>query len=227
MGFPNQGISSLKKRLTSLNSKAPLFINIGKNRDTPLEEALKDYKTCLKELHPFADVFVVNISSPNTKNLRKLFNNNNLPSFLKDLKLTLTQLNPKIPMLLKMSPDETEQDFIRIIDQSLEAGIDGWCVSNTTSRRPVENLFPSHGGLSGKLLAPISLSLLKTLKNHLTKNKVQDKLIVSCGGVLTPEDVFERLREGAHLVQVYSALVFKGPSFFKQVYQFHLNQHKS
>lgn len=220
MGFPNHGISACKKQLKSLSfkNKAPLFINIGKNRETPLEEAEKDYQTGLKELHPFADAFVINISSPNTKNLRQLFSENRFPSFLKNLKSTLSQLNPKIPLLLKLSPDETEQSFIRIINQSLEAEVDGWCVNNSTSRRPVQGLFPDHGGLSGKLLAPTSLSLLKTLTQHLDQQKIKDKLIVSCGGVLTPEDVFERLNLGAHLVQVYSALVFEGPSFFKKVY---------
>ena len=115
-------------------------------------------------------------------------------------------------MILKISPDET--DFIRIIDQSVEAGIDGWCVCNSTKKRAVPSLFPERGGVSGKLLADQSLSLLKELNKYLSDRNIGDKLVISCGGVLTAQDVLERLQEGANLVQVYSALIFEGPTFF-------------
>ncbi len=222
MGFPNKGLQYVKNQLLSLPPKkpTPLLINIGKNRDTNIKEAIEDYKKCLEELHPFADIFVINISSPNTENLRTLFNKNNLPLFLKTLKEFSSTLNPKIPLLLKLSPDETEQDFFRIIDQSLEARIDGWCLCNSTSKRTIPNLFPEYGGVSGKLLENQSLSLLKNLKNYLERKNIKDKLIISCGGVLTPEDVLNRLKEGAHLVQVYSAIIFKGPDFFKNVFKY-------
>ena len=221
MGFPNKGLDFVKKQLLSLPQKkqTPLLINIGKNRDTNLEESIEDYKKCLEELHPFADVFIINISSPNTENLRSLFNKDNLLSFLKTLKELSTKLNPTTPLLLKLSPDEPEEDFLRIINQSLEADIDGWCLCNSTSKRIIPNLFPSHGGVSGKLLEKQSLSLLKNLKKHLDHKNIKNKLIISCGGVLTPEEVLNRLREGAHLVQVYSAIVFQGPSFFKKVFK--------
>ena len=226
MGFPNKGALFVKKQLQSLpkTKKTPVFINIGKNRDTSLEHALEDYKKLIEELHPFADLFVINISSPNTKDLRTLFDENNLVTFLSKLKKFSNHLNPKIPLILKLSPDETKEDFFRIIDQSLEVDLDGWCLSNSTSKRIVPNLFPSHGGVSGKLLQKESLALLNQLKNYLDQKKIQNKLIVSCGGVLTPQDVLERLEQGAHLVQVYSALVFNGPGFFKQVSKFMLSR---
>ena len=194
---------------------SPIFINIGKNRETPLDQALEDYRKSLTTLYPFASAFVINISSPNTKDLRKLFSAKRLPSFLTSLKQIMQNLNPKIPLILKLSPDE--KDFIRIIEQSLSANIDGWCICNSTAERAIENLFTQRGGVSGKLLAPKSLSLLKTLTKYLRDNKVEDKLVISCGGVLTAQDVLERLREGAHLVQVYSALVFEGFGFFQSV----------
>ena len=102
----------------------------------------------------------------------------------------------------------------------MSAGIDGWCICNSTKQRPIKNLFPEDkGGLSGKLLAETSLSLLKQLSAYLKANKVEDKLVVSCGGVLTAQDVLDRLELGADLVQVYSAVVFKGFGFFKSVYK--------
>ncbi len=222
MGFPNKGLQFVKKQLLSLPEKkqTPILINIGKNRDTSTEESIEDYKKCLEELHPFADIFVINISSPNTKNLRTLFHEDTLFSFLKTLKDFSMTLNPKIPLLLKLSPDETKQDFFRILDQSLESHIDGWCLCNSTSKRTIPNLFPAHGGVSGKLLEKQSLSLLKDLKKYVERKNAKDKLIVSCGGVLTPEEVLNRLKEGAHLVQVYSAIIFQGPDFFKNVFKY-------
>lgn len=219
MGFPNKGLEFVQKKLSHLPEKkpTPIFINIGKNRQTPLSEAFKDYKKSLEVLHSFADLFVINISSPNTKDLRKLFNEKTLLGFLKSLKEVINGLNPKIPLILKISPDET--DFLRIIEQSIEADMDGWCLCNSTRERSVPNLFPEWGGISGKLLADKSLSLLKKTKKYLVEKGVKNKLLISCGGVLTIQDVLERLDEGANLIQVYSALVFEGPGFFHSVFK--------
>ena len=196
----------------------PLFINLGKNRESSIRTALLDYQTSMKALEKYAGAFVINISSPNTKSLRNLFDRQKLPDFLKALNQTRSGLSKNTPLILKISPDE--EDFIRIIEQSLEAGIDGWCVCNSSKQRPVKNLFPSDkGGLSGQLLADTSLSLLKQLRDFLKKNQIEDKLVISCGGVLSPQELFERLRLGADLVQVYSALVFKGYGFFHSVYK--------
>jgi len=219
MGFPNKGLEFVKKNLSGLPEKrpSPVFINIGKNRQTPVSQAFEDYKKSLSALHPYADAFMINISSPNTKDLRTIFDENRLPHFLKSLKDLMKSLNSKTPLILKISPDET--DFIRIVAQSVEAGIDGWCICNSTKKKSIPSLFPKQGGVSGKLLAGQSLSLLKELNKYLSDRKIKNKLVVSCGGVLTAQDVLERLQEGANLVQVYSALVFEGPAFFQSVYQ--------
>ena len=219
MGFPNRGMAFMKKRLLCLPEKkqSPLFVNIGKNRRTEISQAFDDYKKLLSLLHPFADAFVINISSPNTQDLRSLFSEEKLSHFLKSLKQAREDLNLKTPLILKISPDE--KDFLRIIGQSIEAGIDGWCLCNTTKQRAIPNLFPERGGVSGRLLADLSLNLLKQLNEYLLKKNIKDKLVISCGGVLTAEDVLERLQEGANLVQVYSALVFEGPGFFRSVYK--------
>ena len=224
MGFPNKGLDFVKQKLEILFKNfqdqlpSPLFINIGKNRDTPISQAIGDYEKSMTALYPFADIFVINISSPNTKDLRELFDEKNLPLFLNAIHEIRSKLKIKRPLILKLSPDE--EDFIRIIEQSASAGIDGWCVCNSTKQRPVKNLFPEdRGGLSGQLLADISLKLLERLTAYLRKNQIEDKLVISCGGVLTAQDVLQRLELGADLVQVYSAVVFKGYGFFKSVHK--------
>ena len=230
MGFPNKGLAFVKESLEILFKNfhcsqtpspkipTPLFINIGKNRDTAVAQAVEDYKKGMEALYPFASAFVINISSPNTEGLRDLFSEKQLPDFLKSLNEIRRGLKVNRPLILKLSPDE--EDFIRIVEQSLSAGIDGWCICNSTKQRPVKDLFPEdRGGISGKLLAETSLKLLRQLTDYLEKNKIEDKLVVSCGGVLTAQDVLDRLELGANLVQVYSAIVFKGFGFFKSVYK--------
>ncbi|MBC6415280.1 MAG: dihydroorotate dehydrogenase (quinone) [Bdellovibrionales bacterium] len=222
MGFPNRGLHFFEKQLDMIfkeNSSfpIPLFINLGKNRTTALSSAVLDYKKGMLSLWKYASAFVINISSPNTQSLRDIFDTKYLMKFLKSINEIRLSLNKNIPLILKLSPDE--EDSMRIIEQSLTAGIDGWCLTNSTRQRPVKNLFlENKGGVSGKLLAPLSIHLLKELRKWLDKNKVKDKLVISCGGVLTPQDVFGRLDIGADLVQVYSALVFNGYSFFSSVY---------
>lgn len=221
MGFPNKGLAFVEKQLELIFKEyeslpTPLFISLGKNRNTDQKSALLDYKKGMEALYKYASAFVINISSPNTPSLRDIFDKDHLPDFLKSLQEIRQGLNKNIPLILKLSPDE--QDLIRIVEQSLLAGIDGFCLCNSTKQRPVKHIFPEEkGGISGKLLAPLSLNLLKQLTDYFKKNQVQDKLIISSGGVLTAQDVSERLDEGAHLVQVYSALVFQGFGFFQSV----------
>ena len=213
----------VENRLKALpKSHPPLFINIGKNRHTPIEKASEDYIRGLKALSPYADAFVINISSPNTKNLRQIFKKKYFTRFLKDLKNFSETLTPSKPLILKMSPDFQDAEFLSLIDLSLEAGIEAWAVSNTTETRMIPFLFPPEGGVSGKLLSLKSLHLLKLLSRHLDRQKpdLKSPLILSSGGVLSPSDVLKRLETGAHLVQVYSALIFEGPLFFQKVGRF-------
>ena len=182
MGFPNKGLNFVKEKLSSLpeNKPTPIFVNIGKNRQTSLDQAVEDYRRVLSQLHPQADAFVINISSPNTDNLRSLFSEKKLPVFLKSLKDCMSDFNLQTPLILKMSPDE--ESFDRILEQSIEAGIDGWCICNSTKERRIPGLFPDYGGVSGKLLSSQSLNLLRKTKKHLDEKKVKDKLLISCGG---------------------------------------------
>ncbi len=224
LGFPSLGLDSLVSRLTPLYQPyfTPLFINIGKNRETPNEKAHEDYCLCLKKLNGLADVFVINISSPNTEGLRELLLPQNLKSFLEPIVKTnkaLTELrnsSQDTPLLLKISPDISENELEKIIEISLDLEIDGWILTNTSKELGTDLGFPTEGGVSGLPLAQKSKDLLRHTISVLGSSR-QGKLIVSTGGIITPEDVLERLTMGADLVQVYSALILNGPLFFRQV----------
>ena len=224
MGFPNKGVDFSLKRLKQLKRPypTPLFASIGKNRSTPLSQAVEDYICLIKKLHKYVDAFVINISSPNTEKLRELFKPAYFENFLHSMISAQPPSSP--PLLLKLSPDLTDQEFLKVIEISNQQGIDGWVICNTTTQRN-HLKFPIEGGVSGRPLAQKSKHLLKLLVQYLDQKK-QTKLIISSGGVLSPEDVLERLKMGAHLVQVYSALVFYSPLFFEQVYQFSKNHSK-
>lgn len=217
MGFPNPGWKKAVQNLKSISKSrhTPCFISIGKNRSTPLEDAVKDYLFLIEKLHPFADAFTVNLSSPNTAGLRQLLRPEALYPFLDTLKKSLRALTSPPPLLLKLSPDLSDEDFLKVIDESEKAGIDGWIVCNTTLDRTGSSL-PPHGGLSGAPLAKRSKHLLSLLSQFLGDRK-KSKLLISSGGVMNKQDVLERLNLGADLVQVYSILVFEGPSFFEKI----------
>lgn len=221
MGFPNQGLDQFIKNISRIPKPfyTPLFLNIGKNRWTPNEKAHEDYIYCLKTLYPFADVFVINISSPNTSGLRDLLQKEQLRHFLEPIvaaNLEMAGGNHPKPLLLKLSPDQSIDELGITIETSLNLGLDGWILTNTTTQLRDKLPFPDAGGISGAPLGPTSINLLKQAVEILGKNK-KDKLLISSGGVMTPNDVFERLELGADLVQVYAALIFEGPQFFTQV----------
>ena len=219
MGFPNKGVHFVVEQLRQVKQAyhTPIFISIGKGRRTPTDQAVQDYKYLIKKLYPYASAFVLNISSPNTKDLRKLFDPHFFEHFIKSIVLTLRSFDLSLPLFLKINPDLSDQDFLRVVAQSDRENIDGWVICNTSIFRE-NGSFPPHGGVSGKPLASRSKHLLKLLVKTLGKRK-RDKIIISSGGVITPEDVLERLHLGADLVQVYTALALKGPSFFSKMEQ--------
>ena len=221
LGFPSQGVARIKNRLLKLRRPfpAPIFINIGKNAATPLEEAGSDYKDLLRELEGTVDGFVINISSPNTRGLRDLLRPDRLRSFLEPIMRSLP--NRREPILLKLSPDLSDEELESALKISDELGIDGWVLTNTSQGLREGLSFPDDGGISGRPLAGRSREFLsRTLK--ILGPRRDGKLIVSVGGVMSVEDVRERLTLGADLVQVYSALIFDGPFFFRKVAQWQL-----
>jgi dihydroorotate dehydrogenase len=216
MGFPNEGVQTLKNRLEQIHDKIhiPLFVNIGKNRDTPNENAEQDYLACIKELKNLAKIFVINISSPNTKGLRDLQSTENLRKLLRPLR----QEAANHSLLLKLSPDLEPEALKDLLDLCLTEQINGVILTNTTLQRPLASLpySTTEGGVSGAPLRALSRKSLLTAVEHLglDRNKL---LLVSVGGVTDAEEVQWRIQHGAHLVQTYSALVFQGPFFFKKV----------
>ena len=222
MGFPGQGVEVVADHLRDLppERSTPIFANIGKNRTTANEEAELDYAKCMEGLHGLVDAFVVNISSPNTQGLRDLLHPKALQKFLGSVLAYGNKLeSTRTPILLKLSPDIDDSVLKSVVETSLNIGIDGFVATNTTLLRPKSVQFPVEGGLSGQPLAQRSKEVLQILTQIMGKNN-RNTLIVSVGGVSSPEDVVERLDLGADLVQVYSSLVFEGPWFFKKVAHF-------
>ena len=223
MGFPGQGASVVRENLHDLplRRETPIFVNIGKNRTTPNDRAADDYASCVESFNDLADAFVVNISSPNTSGLRELFEPKFLRSFLMqilDARGTVEKKSSSTPVLLKLSPDLERADLATVVETALEVGIDGFIATNTTLARNPGSHFSKEGGVSGCPLAPYSKKALRELLEILGTAR-KNLLIISTGGVMTPEDVAERLALGADLVQVYTALVFNGPWFFSNVAQ--------
>ncbi|MBX3039740.1 MAG: quinone-dependent dihydroorotate dehydrogenase [Bdellovibrionaceae bacterium] len=215
MGFPSAGADEVVPNLRAAKPYlTPVFVNIGKNRQTPNDEAVNDYLSLIQSFAGLADAFVVNISSPNTKGLRDLQNADSLRALLIPLKQEAQRL--QTPLLIKLSPDmgaENFQEAVRVADL---CGIDGFVLTNTTLSRVDGVPYPAEGGMSGAPLQQLSLQALRLAQEALGARRAE-KLIISVGGVMTAADVFERLKLGADLVQTYSALIFEGPGFFRQV----------
>ena len=215
MGFPNIGADQLAGKLKKLKKdKTPLFINIGKNRWTEQQEAFRDYIFCIEKLHVYADGFVINLSSPNTRGLRDLLQASELKEFLLSLHNHLAERNlVEKPLLLKLSPDMNESTLKKTLETSMDF-VDGWILTNSTENRSPSNPFPlKEGGVSGRPLADLSQKALAIATPY--KNQNPKKLIISTGGIDNDREILKRLKMGADLVQVYSALVFSGPLFFK------------
>lgn len=217
LGFPGHGAEAFRERLERLPAKrkTPLFINIGKNATTPLEEAHHDYLFCIEKLHDLADAFVVNVSSPNTAGLRELLRPEKFKQFIAPLREATDRF--KTPLLVKLSPDLGHSELKALLHSGIELGLDGWVLTNTSLGLRDGLPFPEEGGVSGRPLAALSKQVLKWAVDELGPPRPDRPLLVSVGGVLTADDISERLRLGADLVQVYSALIFEGPYYFRRM----------
>lgn len=222
MGFNNGGVEALVERLkTSRPKDLVIGGNIGKNKLTPNEEALEDYRICRKALHPYVDYFVVNVSSPNTPNLRDLQEKEPLKRILNSLKEDNALESKPKPILLKIAPDLSNSQLDDILEIVEETGIEGLIATNTTISReglqtPSQQLEAiGAGGLSGQPLKERSTEVLRYLK----KNAKSDFPIIAVGGVQTRADYLEKLEAGASLVQVYSGFIYQGPAMVKRLLQ--------
>jgi len=226
MGFNNEGAKAAAERLISYklrNKKSKLIIggNIGKNKITSNENAWKDYEVCFNELHDVVDYFVVNVSSPNTPGLRDLQQKDSLKKILTNLQQINRSKNVQKPLLLKISPDLSQNDLDDVIDLALEIKLDGLVAANTTITR--KNLITSKkvieqigaGGLSGKPLQEESTRIT----DYINKRSNGQIPIISSGGIFSSEDAKEKFEKGASLLQVWTGFIFEGPAIVKKILQ--------
>ena len=223
MGFNNPGSAYMAKRLAAQKSKKwasiPLGINLGKSKITPNEEAEQDYVGTLERLWAFADLFVINVSSPNTPNLRELQTGSELDRILGACNAVNSRIaeasgsEPK-PLLVKVSPDLSDDQLKAVADTAIEQACAGIVATNTTTSRPTEDkVMNQSGGLSGKPLRTRSTEVVHLLYAH-TKGALP---IVGVGGISCAESAWEKIAAGASLLQLYSSLVFEGPSVVKSI----------
>jgi len=219
MGFNNQGIDEAIKRLKTRKSKIIIGGNIGRNKVTPNEEAFNDYEKCFKQLYPYVDYFVVNVSSPNTPGLRELQEKEPLMQLLNHLMNLNHEQKKSKPILLKIAPDLSNQQLDDIIEIVSETKIDGVIATNTTISRDglkttkatVDEI--GNGGLSGRPLNKRATEVIRYLSQK--SNKAFP--IIGVGGIMSAEDALEKLQAGASLVQLYTGFIYEGPALIKRI----------
>jgi dihydroorotate dehydrogenase len=241
MGFPSRGSEyvqgrlntslarSWQERLVGLSSRKPavarqrpdaiLGVNIGKNKETPNEEAVLDYLALLQSFAPLADYLAINVSSPNTMGLRRLQGREALEGLLSQLHaqriIEQRKLQRRVPLLVKLAPDLSDPELNDAIDVILSTGMDGVIVTNTTlSRAGLASAQKAEtGGLSGKPLRALADGMLEKVVARVNGRVA----VVAAGGIMNPQDAKRKLELGATLVQVYTGLIYAGPGLVKQI----------
>lgn len=214
MGFNNKGVDHLVKQVERARYSGVLGINIGKNFDTPMAKAVKDYLIGLRTVYPHAGYVAINISSPNTQQLRELQQGSELGALLSALKEEQAQLNRKhgryVPLVVKIAPDLTDDEIVQIAGVLLAHEVDGVIATNTTiSRERVAGLLHAEetGGLSGAPLKQAATHVVDVLASEL-RGRIA---IIASGGIITASDAREKIDAGARLLQLYSGLIYQGP----------------
>ena len=219
MGFNNKGVAEAVRRLQNRKSSIIVGGNIGKNKVTPNDQAIHDYEYSFEALHADVDYFVVNVSSPNTPNLRELQSKEPLMALLNRLQERNNEKENSKPILLKIAPDLTDGQLEDIVEIVRATGIAGIIATNTTISR--DNLGTDisqveaigAGGLSGKPLAERATEVIAYLRKALGK----EVCLIGVGGIMGPEDAVEKLRAGADLIQIYTGFIYEGPSLIKNI----------
>ena len=216
LGFNNEGAKAISERLKILDRKCIVGVNIGRNKNIPNEEATENYLKCFETIHDVADYVTVNISSPNTPNLRELQQAESFAQLIGALQKRNAELGSK-PLLVKIAPDLTEGEIEAIVDIALQYELSGIIATNTTISRNglvtknVEQF--GDGGLSGKPVKNFSTDVVSKIF-HYSKGKMP---IIGVGGIFTAEDAFEKIAAGACLLQAYTGFIYGGPSFARDV----------
>jgi dihydroorotate dehydrogenase len=212
MGFNNKGVMHAVEKIKKAKSSAIIGLSIGKNHDTPLEKAHEDYLFCFKKAYPVCDYIAVNISSPNTKDLRKLESDRYFSDLIKSLKMHQKVLSKDFgykPIILKLSPDLNESELENICKQILDKDIDAIICCNTS----INHNYSHEGGLSGEKIFEMSNKNLISFRSYLGSQFP----IIASGGVMSKNHFDRKLDLGADLVQIYTGMIYKGPSLIKEI----------
>jgi dihydroorotate dehydrogenase len=222
MGFPNEGVAALCARLRMRRFRGICGVNIGKNAATPLEQAEADYVACLGAVYPYADYVAVNVSSPNTAGLRELQREGQLRVLLESLLRARSRLSVehgrRVPLLVKLSPDLTEEELSSAAAIVAELRIDGVIATNTTLARPALEQVPAAreaGGLSGAPLLALATATVRKLRAQLGPRVA----IIGVGGIHSADSARLMLAAGADLLQLYTGLVYRGPRLVSELAQ--------
>jgi len=215
LGFNNKGVDYLVKKLRSKKFNGVVGVNIGANKSSQGVERINDYLICLEKVHAYADYITVNISSPNTPNLRELHNKDDLKNLLGSIERKAIDEDIKIPLFLKISPDESNESIDSIIELINDSIFSGVIATNTTiDKTNLQNkkFIDIEGGLSGKPLMTKSTSKLSYIRSQ-----SKDMPLIGVGGVTGKEEYLEKLNAGADLVQIYTGFIIKGPELVSQI----------
>ena len=219
LGFNNKGIDYGIDQIKKFNRNIPIGINIGKNASTEIKDAFRDYEYCLRKSYSIADYITLNISSPNTKNLRDLQSVDKMDSFLDSIKILHNNLKKvykkHTPLVVKIAPDIEEETLYDLLNLVNRYDIDGVICTNTTiDKSDLDHKFKNiQGGLSGKPLYEKSNIVLKNVKKYVNDNIT----IIGVGGIDSASSANEKFDLGANLIQLYTGLVYKGPSLIKNI----------
>ena len=216
LGFPNEGVRSIKSRLKKVSGDICLGVNIGPNKDTLPEEVINDYLLCYEEVFEYADFVTINISSPNTPNLRSLHNAENFKAVIDAILNERNRHQKKPKVFIKISPDEESKTYTNLIETINNSAIDGVIISNTSNNQNLKkslNVAHLPGGISGKSLKNSSNKILKEIKTMINK----EKIIVAVGGIFDVDSYNEKFELGADLVQMYTGLIYEGPNLVKRI----------
>lgn len=219
MGFNNEGVAALLQALQAQCSQGIVGVNIGKNKQTPLNQAINDYRICFEQVYQVADYVTVNLSSPNTPDLRLL----QQADYFTDLLTMLTEVQQRlaaqhgrwVPLVVKCSPDESDETLKRLANIACQFGLQGLIATNTTlDRSAVAHLSGAHeaGGLSGRPLFERSTSVLRLLKQEVGEALT----LIAAGGIDDAASAAEKIKAGATLLQLYTGLIYKGPGLVRQ-----------
>ncbi len=219
LGFNNQGVDALVRRLQKRKVAGIVGVNIGKNRTTPLENAHEDYLICYRKLYPYADFVTINVSSPNTRDLTNLQQSHYLSTLLEQLKCEQQRLAKtharSLPFLVKVSPDLSDVEINTMADIFVQLGIEGIVATNTTQDRSqlAARWLSQAGGLSGRPLQQKTQRVVRCFAEK-TQHRIP---IIAVGGIFSCEDAQTLLNTGASLVQIYTGLIYQGPRLVKSI----------